>query len=72
MHFDFEKMPIDWQDNIMRVEGAALNVKKTLLKFSNFMRVAFFMPTNSPVSNQNLSDDSSNRSDVHKPLYINP
>ena len=71
MHFDFEKMPIDWQDNIMRVEGAALNVKKTLLKFSNFMRVAFFMPTNSPVSNQEF-----NRwliqSDVHKTVYINP
>ena len=32
MHFDFEKMPIDWQDNIMRVEGAALNVKKNTLK----------------------------------------
>ena len=55
----------------MRVEGAALNVKKTLLKFSNFMRVAFFMPTNSPVSNQEF-----NRlliqSDVHKTVYINP
>ena len=52
MHFDFEKMPIDWQDNILRGEGAVLNVKKTCLKFSNFMHVAFFMPTNSPVSNQ--------------------